>query len=73
METDPIQPVKAWCYAQLADVYQMSGKREDSDKSLAEAQKLDQAYLKEDRLPPMMLYDPPGKLSFEYHSYFDTY
>ncbi|MFC2115157.1 tetratricopeptide repeat protein [Bacteroidota bacterium] len=73
LEMDPIQPVKAWCYVQLASLYELNGKEEEAVKFLRDAKKLDQRYLKEDRLPPMILYNPPGELSNEYYSYFDTF
>ena len=73
LETEPIQPVKAWCCAQLAGLNELIGREEEAEKLLTDAQKLDQRYLKEDRLPPMMLYNAPGELTNEYYSYFDTF
>ncbi len=73
LEKDPIQPVKAWCYARLAGIKQTGGKQEEAEKLFTEAQKLDPLYLKEERLPPMLLFAPPGELADEYYSYFETY
>ena len=57
----------------MAGLYKLSGMEDEAVKFLRDAKKLDQGYLKEDRLPPMILYNPPGELSTEYYSYFDTY
>jgi tetratricopeptide (TPR) repeat protein len=73
LESGTIQPIKAWCYARLATVNELAGKLEKAENCLEEARKLDQQYLKEDRLPPMMLYHSLTELSTEYYSYFDTY
>ena len=73
LETEPIQPLKAWCYAQLAEMQKYSGEISESDKNYAIAKKLDQRYLKENRLPPMVLYNKPGELPGDYYSYFETY
>ena len=73
LETEPIQPLQAWCYGKLAEMEKYSGELNEADKNYAIAKKLDPMYLKENRLPPMILYNKPGELPDEYYSYLDTY
>jgi len=73
LETEPIQPLQAWCYGQLAEMKKFSGDQVEADEYYAIAKKLDPMYLKENRLPPMLLYNEPGVLTNEYYSYFDKY
>jgi hypothetical protein len=73
LETEPIQPIGAWCYASLARLKEMAGDETESVRLRALAKSMDPWYFKGDRLPPMLLYTRPGTLSNEYYSYFDKY
>lgn len=73
LDSEPVQPVKAWCFSQLARCMDMQGKIGEADVYRVKAKQADPLYPKGNRLPPAVLYITPGELPRETYSYLDPY
>ncbi len=70
IDTDPVNPHKAWCYAKLAWLKDLAGESEEGAKLLGEAKRLDQRFSREEAPPSMLLFIPLGEIFNEFESYF---
>ena len=73
LDTEPVQPVKAWCLGQLARCMDMRGKIGEADAYRVKAKQADPLYPRGNRLPPPILYNIPGELPRETYSYLDPF
>ena len=73
LESEPVQPVKAWCFSQLARCMDMRGKRGEAEALRKEAKQADELYVKGNRPAPSILYNTPGEFSLETYNYFDPF
>lgn len=73
LESEPAQPVKAWCFNQLARCNDMQGKRDQARAFRVKAKEADAYYVKGNRPAPYILYNAPGELSTQTYNYFDPY
>lgn len=70
IDTGPVNPHKAWCYAKLAWLKDLSGDTREGERFREEAKRLDMWFSGEEAPPSMLLYIPPGELFNEFESYF---
>jgi len=70
IDTDPVNPHKAWCYAKLAWLKDLSGESEEGTALLEEAKRLDMRVSREETPPSLLLFIPLGEIFNEFESYF---
>ena len=70
IDTDPVNPHKAWCYAKLAWLKDLAGDTEEGVTYLEEAERLDMRFSREETPPSLLLFIPPGDVFNEFESHF---
>jgi len=72
IDTDPVNPHKAWCYAKLAWLKDLEGESDEGAVLLEMARELDMRFSREEAPPSLMLFIPLGEVFHEFESYFQT-
>jgi tetratricopeptide (TPR) repeat protein len=73
LETDPINPLQAWCYGLLGKIKRIQGNEDEGTALLERAKNLDSWYSQAFGLPAGILYSPPGETYDGYMNYFGIY
>jgi len=73
LESEPIQPVQAWCFSQLARCMEIRGNSDEAEALRSKAKQADELYVKGNRPAPAILYNTPGELPPETYNYFDPF
>jgi tetratricopeptide (TPR) repeat protein len=71
METEPVQPIKAWCQWNLGELKKLPGNLYGIEWQTATPGRSGRRF--SNNMPPMIIYIPPGELYEEYRSYFGPY
>jgi tetratricopeptide (TPR) repeat protein len=71
IQTDPVNPHKAWCYAKLSWLKDLAGEGEEGARLLEMARQLDMRFSREESPPSMLLFIPLGEVYPEFESYFN--
>lgn len=70
IDTDPVNPHKAWCYAKLAWLKDLAGETQEGAALLEEAKRLDMRFSREESPPSLLLFIPLGEVFNEFESHF---
>ena len=70
IDTGPVNPHQAWCYAKLAWLKDLGGEKNEGARLREEAQRLDMRFSREEAPPSLLLFISPGELFNEFESYF---
>jgi len=70
IDTNPVNPHKAWCYAKLSWLKDLEGETEEGAKLLEMARELDMRFSREEAPPSLLLFIPLGEIFYEFESYF---
>ena len=70
IDTDPVNPHKAWCYAKIAWLKDLAGETEEGAKLLTRAKQLDMRFSREEKPPSLLLFIPLGEVFTEFESHF---
>lgn len=70
IDTDPVNPHKAWCYAKIAWLKDLAGETQEGAALLEEAKRLDMRFSRDESPPSLLLFIPLGEVFNEFESHF---
>ncbi len=70
---EPINPMKAWTYSNLSRINRHMGNKEDAEKFMSMAKKLDPFYSPASGKPGKALYSPPDVVVHEQRYYLSPF